>query len=171
MGCVDYRYLIKGKVHQKSGKTVHFPGKKGEIVVESTFSAGKCTKKAAKRFTFPEKKGEIVVESTFWQESAPKKRKNGSLPPKRQMRNTVGNNIPGRPGKKEKGMLKKKKGKLNTSHRYNHLPLLPSGPGGVQWELVVYDLPECKGKHFSDIAKIFQSRLLAQITKVIYPDY
>ncbi len=26
-----------------------FPGKKGEMVVESTFSTGKCTKKAGKR--------------------------------------------------------------------------------------------------------------------------
>ena len=33
-------------------------------------------------------------------------------------------------------------GKLLASHRYNHLPLLPSGPGGVQRELVVQDLPE-----------------------------
>ncbi len=48
----------------------------------------------------------------------------------------------------------KKMGKLDTSHRYNRLPLLPSGPGGVQRELVVYDLPKCKGKHFYDIAKI-----------------
>jgi hypothetical protein len=32
-----------------------------------------------------------------------------------------------------------KKGKP-TSHRYNRLPLLPSGPGGVQQELVV---PTC----------------------------
>ena len=32
----------------------------------------------------------------------------------------------------------RKKGKLITSHRcYNLLPLLPSGPGGVQRELVV----------------------------------
>ena len=45
-------------------------------------------------------------------------------------------------------------GKLDTSHRYDRLPLLPSGPGGVQRELVVYDLPKCKGKHFYDIAKI-----------------
>jgi len=30
-----------------------------------------------------------------------------------------------------------KKGKLLISHRYNHLPLLPSDPGGVQQELVV----------------------------------
>jgi len=28
-------------------------------------------------------------------------------------------------------------GKLLISHRYNRLPLLPSGPGGVQQELVV----------------------------------
>jgi len=72
---------------------------------------------------------------------------------------------------KRKGYAKKKKGKLNTSHRYNHLPLLPSGPGGVQWELVVYDLPECKGKHFSDIAKIFQFRLFVQIISPDYQDY
>jgi len=31
----------------------------------------------------------------------------------------------------------KKNGRLITSHRYNRLPLLPSGPGGVQQELVV----------------------------------
>ncbi len=37
-----------------------------------------------------------------------------------------------------------KKGKLSTSHRYNLLPLLPSGPGGVQRELVVYDFPAAK---------------------------
>jgi len=30
-----------------------------------------------------------------------------------------------------------KKGKLLISHRYNHLPLLHSWPGGVQRELVV----------------------------------
>jgi len=39
------------------------------------------------------------------------------------------------------GAKEKKSGRLNTSHRYNRLPLLPSGPGGVQQELVVYDLP------------------------------
>jgi len=33
--------------------------------------------------------------------------------------------------------MQKKEGKLLTSHRYNRLPLLPSGPGGVQQELVV----------------------------------
>ena len=40
--------------------------------------------------------------------------------------------------------LKKKRGKLLASHRYNCLPLLPSGPGGVQQELVVQDLPRTK---------------------------
>jgi len=35
-------------------------------------------------------------------------------------------------------------GKLPTSHRYDHLPLLPSGPGGVQQELIVQDLPAAK---------------------------
>ena len=133
-GCVNYRHLItsgeSAPDSRESGSLSR--GKTAKRAVESTFSAGKCTKKAGKWFTSP---------------------------PKRQMRNTVGNNIPGDRAKR-KGYAKKKKGKLNTSHRYNHLPLLPSGPGGVQWELVVYDLPKCKGKHFSDIAKIFQSRLL-----------
>ena len=35
----------------------------------------------------------------------------------------------------------KKEGKRSVSHRYNLLPLLPSGPDGVQRELVVRDLP------------------------------
>ena len=61
-GCVDYRHFInylinspQGKVHLIRGKMVHFPGKKGEMAVKSTFSAGKCTKKAGKWFTFPKK--------------------------------------------------------------------------------------------------------------------
>eukprot|EP01034_Spumella_vulgaris_P017111 gene17111-21813_t len=32
-------------------------------------------------------------------------------------------------------------GKLLISHRYNFLSLLPSGPGEVQKELIVQDLP------------------------------
>ena len=50
-------------------------------------------------------------------------------------------------GGQGKGFVHKqiqKKGKLSTSHRYNLLPLLPSGPGGVQRELVVYDFPAAK---------------------------
>ena len=42
--------------------------------------------------------------------------------------------------------MPKRKGKKmanRTSHRYNRLPLLPSGPGGVQQELVV---PTCVAK-------------------------
>ena len=35
-------------------------------------------------------------------------------------------------------------GKLLTSHRYDHLPLLSSDPGGVRQELVVQDLPAAK---------------------------
>ena len=75
--CVDYRYLITsgesapdswqsgslsrekrrnggrinifdGKVPPIRGNLVHFPGKKSEMAVKSTFSAGKCTKKAGK---------------------------------------------------------------------------------------------------------------------------
>jgi hypothetical protein len=34
----------------------------------------------------------------------------------------------------------RKKKANRTSHRYNRLPLLPSGPGGIQQELVV---PAC----------------------------
>jgi hypothetical protein len=36
--------------------------------------------------------------------------------------------------------LPKEKKANRTSHRYNRLPLLPSGPGGIQQELVV---PAC----------------------------
>ena len=48
-----------------------------------------------------------------------------------------------------------KKGKLDISHRYNRIPLLPSGPGGVLQELVVYDLPGHKGKKIYLFAKLF----------------
>ena len=50
----------------------------------------------------------------------------------------------------------KKKGKLSTSHRYNLLPLLPSGPGGIQRELVVYDLPDAKILKISLRQKFFE---------------
>ena len=49
-----------------------------------------------------------------------------------------------------------KKGKLDISHRYNRIPLLPSGPGGVLQELVVYDLPGHKGKKISSISKFIR---------------
>ena len=52
----------------------------------------------------------------------------------------------------EKG---KRKGKLNISHRYNLIPLLSSDPGGILRELVVYDLPICKGTLFFCSAKNF----------------
>ncbi len=45
------------------------------------------------------------------------------------------------PGGKRGEERVRKKGKLSTSHRYDLLPLLPSGPGGIQRELVVYDFP------------------------------
>ena len=48
-----------------------------------------------------------------------------------------------------------KKGKLDISHRYNRIPLLPSGPGGVLQELVVYDLPGHKGRNFFIIPKLY----------------
>ena len=47
----------------------------------------------------------------------------------------------------------RKKGKLDTSHRYDLLPLLRSSPGGIRRELVVYDFPECKGSHFLQFSK------------------
>ena len=49
--------------------------------------------------------------------------------------------------------MAQKKGKLLASHRYNLLPLLPSGPGGIQRELVVYDFPDAKIATFLLIAK------------------
>lgn len=45
-----------------------------------------------------------------------------------------------------------KKGKLDIAP-LNHIPLLPSGPGGVLQELVVYDLPGHKGKKIYLFAK------------------
>jgi hypothetical protein len=45
-------------------------------------------------------------------------------------------------------LLKKKVGKLPASHRYNHLPLLPSDPGGIQQELIAQDLPGAKVEKF-----------------------
>ncbi len=46
-------------------------------------------------------------------------------------------------GKDDSGIESEMPGRQNkkkckpTSHRYDHLPLLPSGPGGVRQELVV----------------------------------
>ena len=54
------------------------------------------------------------------------------------------------------GREKQKKGKLDTSHRYDLLPLLPSGPGGIQRELVVYDLPDAKILKISLRQKFFE---------------
>jgi hypothetical protein len=48
---------------------------------------------------------------------------------------------------------KRKKGKLDTSHRYDLLPLLRSSPGGIQRELVVYDFPTANVDVFFGIAK------------------
>ena len=48
-----------------------------------------------------------------------------------------------------------KKGKLDISHRYNRIPLLPSGPGGILQELVVYDLPGHKGRKIFIIPKLY----------------
>ena len=47
----------------------------------------------------------------------------------------------GSQGASNKKVDKKKKGKRPISRRYNLLPLLPSGPDGVQRELAVWDLP------------------------------
>jgi hypothetical protein len=49
-----------------------------------------------------------------------------------------------------KTVCKVKKMANRTSHRYNRLPLLPSGPGGVQQELVV---PICQDKDTIDTEK------------------
>ena len=49
--------------------------------------------------------------------------------------------------------IKRKKGKLDTSHRYDLLPLLRSSPGGIQRELVVYDFPDAKVAIFSALPK------------------
>ena len=54
-----------------------------------------------------------------------------------------------------------KKGKLSTSHRYNLIPLLPSGPGGVLRELVVYDFP------VANLRRIFEITILPAPVSVI----
>jgi hypothetical protein len=48
-------------------------------------------------------------------------------------------------------------GKLPASHRYDHLPLLPSDPGGIQQELIVQDLPGAKveKKHLVPNKKVY----------------
>ena len=50
--CVDYRYLNKFTSGESAPKKREngslSPGKKSEMAVKSTFSAGKCTKKAGK---------------------------------------------------------------------------------------------------------------------------
>ena len=51
-------------------------------------------------------------------------------------------------------VYRRKKGKLDTSHRYDLLPLLRSSPGGIQRELVVYDFPDAKVVNFCNSAKI-----------------
>ena len=50
-------------------------------------------------------------------------------------------------------VYRRKKGKLDTSHRYDLLPLLRSSPGGIQRELVVYDFPDAKVAIFSALPK------------------
>ncbi|MEA4984951.1 MAG: hypothetical protein VB105_05805, partial [Paludibacter sp.] len=56
--------------------------------------------------------------------------------------------------------LKRQVGKHPTSHRYNQIPLLRSGPGGVQWELVVWDLPGAKVLLFCESANIIFQYIL-----------
>ena len=53
-----------------------------------------------------------------------------------------------------------KKGKLDTSHRYDLLPLLRSSPGGIQRELVVYDFPDAKVAIFSALPKKTRKQLV-----------
>ena len=56
-------------------------------------------------------------------------------------------------------MRVQKKGKLDISHRYNRIPLLPSGPGGVLQELVVYDLPDANVDIFAVISKNMEKKI------------
>ena len=62
-----------------------------------------------------------------------------------------------------------KKGKLSTSHRYNLLPLLPSGPGGIQRELVVYDFPDANIVLFGKLTKLFVKIVKYEGQDIIYP--
>jgi hypothetical protein len=51
---------------------------------------------------------------------------------------------------------KKRPGKHFISHRYNRLPLLPSGPGGVRQELVV-SICRFKGTYLKAVRKSISS--------------
>ncbi len=48
--------------------------------------------------------------------------------------------------------MHKRKKANQVSHRYNCLPLLPSGPGGVRQELVVL-ICRCKGRTYCLLLK------------------
>ena len=62
-----------------------------------------------------------------------------------------------------------KKGQLSTSHRYNLLPLLPSGPGGIQRELVVYDFPDANIVLFGKLTKLFVKIVEYERQDIIHP--
>jgi len=49
-----------------------------------------------------------------------------------------------------------------VSHRYDRLPLLPSGPGGVRQELVVL-VCQCKVSSLGSIKKIFVKNPLEEL--------
>ena len=60
-----------------------------------------------------------------------------------------------------------KKGKLDTSHRYDLLPLLRSSPGGIQRELVVYDFPDAKVVNFYNSANIFLYKVDKSFKRIV----
>ena len=55
-GCVDYRYLIKGKVHLIRGKLVHFPREKRRNGGKINIFGRKVHQKSGKTVHFPREK-------------------------------------------------------------------------------------------------------------------
>ena len=64
-------------------------------------------------------------------------------------------------------VYRRKKGKLDTSHRYDLLPLLRSSPGGIQRELVVYDFPDAKVVNFCNSANIFLYKVDKSFKRIV----
>ena len=82
------------------------------MAVKSTFSAGKCTKKAGKWFTSPQN----TDEEYRWEQYSRGPADNGSADNANHIKTRDGKKrtpngelASGRPGKKEKGMLKRKR--------------------------------------------------------------
>ncbi len=66
----------------------------------------------------------------------------------------------------------KKEGKLTASHRYDHLPLLPSDPGGFSRSWSYWTCPSAKVVLLQSFYKPFQKEILMFLRERLeYADY